>query len=108
MSEWFTTTNSGEQCYVDTYTYDNVGNQLTKTHVVGTSTLSITDTYDSHGDNCLMTEMATGTGAYSTSHSYDTNGFWIRAIPSIRPLNGGTRRLKPPRRGKIEGSVQSS
>ena len=75
-SENYSTSVSGES-YTDTYTYDNVGNRLTKTHVVGTNTLSITDTYDSNGDDRLVTETATGTGAYSTSFSYDNNGSLI-------------------------------
>src|SRR5262249_6311732 len=56
--------------YADTYTYDLAGNRLTKVHDAdGTADdLSTAYAYDTGGDDRLMTETATGTGAYQTTY----------------------------------------
>ena len=63
-----------ESSYTDTYQYDSVGNRTQKVHTVGSNVTTIAYSYDTNGDDRLMTETATGTGAYTTQYTYDNNG----------------------------------
>jgi RHS repeat-associated protein len=65
---------SPDASYTDTYQYDSVGNRTQKVHTVGSNVTTIAYTYDSNGDDRLMTETATGAGAYTTNYTYDNNG----------------------------------
>jgi RHS repeat-associated protein len=64
----------------DIYQYDSVGNRTQRVHTVGSNVTTISDTYDSNGDDRLMTETATGVNVYSTSYSYDNNGSLISEV----------------------------
>jgi RHS repeat-associated protein len=58
--------------YTDNYTYDLVGNRLTKTHTQGGQTLTVNYTYNSNDQ--LSTESGSGASSYSTSYGYSANG----------------------------------
>ncbi len=61
------------QSYTDAYSYDLVGNRLSKSHTVGTQTDVANDTYNT--DDQLTTESGTVSGvSYSTTYVYDANG----------------------------------
>src|SRR5437870_5835355 len=71
--EAYTTTISpSTNNYTDQYTFDLVGNRLTKTHTVGGQTLSISYVYNNNDQ--LASESGSGSSSYSTTYGYDTNG----------------------------------
>src|SRR5207244_5730905 len=71
--EAYTTTISpSTNNYTDKYTFDLVGNRLTKTHTVGGQTLGISYVYNNNDQ--LGSESGSGSSTYSTTYGYDTNG----------------------------------
>jgi RHS repeat-associated protein len=60
--------------YTDTYSYDLVGNRLSKTDVVGSTTTVTTDSFNN--DDQLTSESGTvnNVSSWSTSFQYDPNG----------------------------------
>src|SRR5206468_4064790 len=71
--EAYTTTISpSTNNYTDQYTFDLVGNRLTKTHTASGQTLSISSVYNNNDQ--LGTESGSGSSTYSTTYGYDTNG----------------------------------
>jgi RHS repeat-associated protein len=71
--EAVTSTNSG-QSYSDTYSYDLVGNRLSKTDVVGSTTTVTTDTFNNNDQLTSEAGTVNNVSSWSTSFSYDTNG----------------------------------
>ncbi len=71
--EAVTSTNTG-QSYTDTYQYDLVGNRLTKTDVVGTTTTVATDSFNAEDQLTSETGTVNGSSSWSTSFGYDPNG----------------------------------
>jgi RHS repeat-associated protein len=92
--ETYTSSVSG-QSYADTFSYDLVGNRLTKTHDAGSADESIS--YGYNHDDQLQTETGTLNGAaeYATAYLYDANGSLTsktRTDTSVDPqliVNGG-------------------
>jgi RHS repeat-associated protein len=62
------------QSYADTFSYDLVGNRLTKTHDTSGNNESISYTYNN--DDQLLTETGTlnGSPEYATTYAYDADG----------------------------------
>jgi RHS repeat-associated protein len=60
--------------YTDTYTFDVVGNRLTKTDVSGGNTLVSSYTYNDSDELTAETGTLNGSSNYSTTYGYDTNG----------------------------------
>jgi RHS repeat-associated protein len=72
-SEDYTSSVAG-QSYADAFSYDLVGNRLTKTHDTSGNDESIAYTYNN--DDQLLTETGTlnGSPEYATTYGYDANG----------------------------------
>jgi RHS repeat-associated protein len=65
--------NISGQSYTDTYSYDLVGNRVSKSHTVGTQTDVSNDSYNP--DDQLTGESGTVSGvSYSVTYVYDANG----------------------------------
>jgi RHS repeat-associated protein len=58
--------------YTDNYSFDLVGNRLTKTHAQGGQTLTVIYTYNNNDQ--LTSESGSGSSTYSTTYGYDING----------------------------------
>jgi RHS repeat-associated protein len=60
--------------YTDTYSYDLVGNRLSKTDVVGTTTTVTSDIFNNNDQLTSETGTVNGSSSWSTSYGYDANG----------------------------------
>jgi len=59
--------------YTDTYSYDLVGNRLSKTDVVGSTTTVATDSFNADDQLTSETGTVNGSSSWSTSFQYDLN-----------------------------------
>jgi RHS repeat-associated protein len=66
--------------YTDTYSYDLVGNRVSKTHVVGTQTQNINDVFNNNDQ--LTNETSTGSASYTITYTYDPNGSLTMVTPN--------------------------
>src|SRR5437762_6580467 len=60
--------------YTDTYSYDLVGNRLSKTDVVGTTTTVTNDTFNNNDQLTSEAGTVNNVSSWSTSLQYDPNG----------------------------------
>ena len=73
--EAYTTTISpSTNNYTSTYTFDVVGNRLTKTTVNGAGTEVVSYVYNANDELNTETASLNGSSEYSTTYGYDTNG----------------------------------
>jgi hypothetical protein len=76
--------------YTDTYSYDLVGNRLSKTDVVGTTTTVTNDSFNNNNQLTSETGTVNNVSSWSTSFQYDPE-----------ELASGRARLVPPAKGSL-------
>src|SRR5260370_36974298 len=71
--------------YTDTYSYDLVGNRLSKIDVANSQTETINDIFNNNEQ--LTNETGTGPSSYVTTFCFDTNG----SMTTVSPTGSGAQ-----------------